>query len=463
MINELTIRNYRSIRDDKITLQPLTVLIGANGSGKSNLVKALEFLSEIPALGVRLAVSRQGGRNGMVSKEIPLNKIRNSPTFISYRVCLPPPVPGPDTPESVDVEHSFELQFTNSRSFTITQEKLQFHKVLYVGHVLSEDENSKQVEPDSPLHYSSDSSFTIHHTNNKITYNVIPEFSNDNIHTYLSWLGLESLSEKISSPDELTNFVNTIRTSFNKPKKKNNKNIKKSELFLDPHIKTIADFSAHAQRFLDSVKAIKRYDLLLHELRREQDPSDSQELSKTGQNLPSALRIIKAENKESFRRLQTTFETIAPHISNMKPQSLRTGKEFIEFVESKSGREIESWESSDGSLRALAILIALETTSLGETVIIEEPEQNLHPWAIRSLIDHIRVIVEEKNIQVILTTHSEHVLERINKQEVRVVTREPENGTSFKRLDQIISKSNIEMGEIGRLWVKGMLGGVPSL
>ena len=142
---------------------------------------------------------------------------------------------------------------------------------------------------------------------------------------------------------------------------------------------------------------------------------------------------------------------------------MRTGKEFVEFVESKSGRGIESWESSDGSLRALAILVALETSDNGDTVIIEEPEQNLHPWAIRTLIDHMREVVEKKNVQIIITTHSEHVLERVEAQEVRVVTRLPSKGTKFKRIDQIVLNKKIEMGEVGRLWVKGMLGGVPTV
>ena len=61
MIEELSIHNFRSIVEDRITLEPVTVLIGANGSGKSNFVKALEFLSDIPRNGLTLAISRQGG------------------------------------------------------------------------------------------------------------------------------------------------------------------------------------------------------------------------------------------------------------------------------------------------------------------------------------------------------------------------------------------------------------------
>lgn len=46
MIQKLTITNYRSIAQATVNLQPFTVLVGANGSGKSNLLK---LLSELPS------------------------------------------------------------------------------------------------------------------------------------------------------------------------------------------------------------------------------------------------------------------------------------------------------------------------------------------------------------------------------------------------------------------------------
>lgn len=39
MIKEITIQNYRSILDASISLSPFTLLIGANGTGKSNFLR----------------------------------------------------------------------------------------------------------------------------------------------------------------------------------------------------------------------------------------------------------------------------------------------------------------------------------------------------------------------------------------------------------------------------------------
>src|SRR5712691_3566308 len=46
MISQITIRNFKSLRDITVDLDPLTVLIGRSGSGKSNFVNALRFLRE---------------------------------------------------------------------------------------------------------------------------------------------------------------------------------------------------------------------------------------------------------------------------------------------------------------------------------------------------------------------------------------------------------------------------------
>jgi predicted ATPase len=46
-LEKLTIRNFKSIREQTLELNNLNVLIGANGSGKSNLIQAFNILREI--------------------------------------------------------------------------------------------------------------------------------------------------------------------------------------------------------------------------------------------------------------------------------------------------------------------------------------------------------------------------------------------------------------------------------
>lgn len=48
MITNVTIRNYRSILDASVSLAPFTLLIGANGTGKSNFLRLLRDVSDGP-------------------------------------------------------------------------------------------------------------------------------------------------------------------------------------------------------------------------------------------------------------------------------------------------------------------------------------------------------------------------------------------------------------------------------
>ena len=47
MIKRIKIRNYKSLRDVDVVLEPLSVLFGPNAAGKSNFIDALQLLSRI--------------------------------------------------------------------------------------------------------------------------------------------------------------------------------------------------------------------------------------------------------------------------------------------------------------------------------------------------------------------------------------------------------------------------------
>lgn len=61
MLGTLAIANYRSLRSLVLPLQRLNLITGANGSGKSNLYRALRLLAETAQGGVVNALAREGG------------------------------------------------------------------------------------------------------------------------------------------------------------------------------------------------------------------------------------------------------------------------------------------------------------------------------------------------------------------------------------------------------------------
>ena len=61
MIATLAVENYRSLRHLIVPLAPLTVVTGANGTGKSNLYRALRLLADAARNGAVAALAREGG------------------------------------------------------------------------------------------------------------------------------------------------------------------------------------------------------------------------------------------------------------------------------------------------------------------------------------------------------------------------------------------------------------------
>ena len=61
MLRTLAVQNYRSLRDLVLPLSQLTLVAGANGSGKSGLYRALRLLAEASRNGAVAALAREGG------------------------------------------------------------------------------------------------------------------------------------------------------------------------------------------------------------------------------------------------------------------------------------------------------------------------------------------------------------------------------------------------------------------
>src|SRR3989338_4020454 len=58
---KIEIANYKSLHNVSVKLSDLTVFVGANASGKSNLTEALDFIGEVYQLGLESAIARKGG------------------------------------------------------------------------------------------------------------------------------------------------------------------------------------------------------------------------------------------------------------------------------------------------------------------------------------------------------------------------------------------------------------------
>ena len=69
MIRKISVDGFRSLTDFELVIDPgLNILVGPNGSGKTNIISFFEFLSAIVSNPVSEAVSILGGAGSIFRK-----------------------------------------------------------------------------------------------------------------------------------------------------------------------------------------------------------------------------------------------------------------------------------------------------------------------------------------------------------------------------------------------------------
>lgn len=89
---------------------------------------------------------------------------------------------------------------------------------------------------------------------------------------------------------------------------------------------------------------------------------------------------------------------------------------------------------SDGVLWLLAFLLLPYQRPLPELLTLDEPERALHPGLVREVLELLRAMTRGEStggqpVQVVLSTHSPDLLEQVRPEEVRLLAREPSDGS----------------------------------
>jgi predicted ATPase len=129
------------------------------------------------------------------------------------------------------------------------------------------------------------------------------------------------------------------------------------------------------------------------------------------------------------------------------------------IVEEGIPEPVPSIRLSDGTLKFLCLLTILLNEKVPPLVCIDEPELGLHPDAVRLIA---RAIVEaSRRTQLIITTHSETLVDELSDQPEAVVVCEYDegSGTRFERLSKERLEGWLDRYSLGEIWRKGEIGG----
>lgn len=191
---------------------------------------------------------------------------------------------------------------------------------------------------------------------------------------------------------------------------------------------------------------------------------DGDVLRTDASNLAAFLYQLRTETPEIYEQIRKTIQLAIPFFDDFVLRPRRASDESEDKQIRLLWRQKESdyalWPSqlSDGSIRFICLVTALLQPEPPSTIIIDEPELGLHPYAITLLASLLRSA--SNRMQVVVSTQSIPLVNQFSIDDLIVVERE-NGGTVFRRHDEDDFKIWLEEYSVGELWEKNVLGGRP--
>lgn len=321
----IEIRGYKSIKDAKVEFRSINILIGANGSGKTNFLSFFEFLNRLYKRSLGDYIAKKGADK------------------LLYR--------GPKITDTIN----FKTEFNNKLN--------GYSASLELG-------NDGFIFTDERLIYESDRGADISRSETE---------------------------SRISTTDNYR--AKYIRRYFNSFRKYH---------FHDTGV--TSPFSATSNTL-----------------------NDINFLYERGDNLAAFLYSIRQKHEKVYRKIVDAIQSVAPFFYDFFLQPNEDGNLRLQWQDKSSSITYGPSDFSDGTIRFIALATLFLQPNLPATIIIDEPELGLHPFAISKLAGLIQAAASQ-NCQVIIATQSADLIGHFNPEDI-VAVDQKDGATNFTRLD----------------------------
>lgn len=341
LITQVHVEGFRSLRNVTVNLDPVTVLVGPNGSGKTSFVDALSFLSQCIMDSPEQALENRGG----------FDEVR---TKIGPRPA--------DTADSIAIE-----VILRSRA-----------EGLFSG-----------------------------------SYFV--RFGLDSVHK----LSVRKEICQVSSGPDQQNYQYTVENgkwvetvAGTAPK------LARARLAL-PLLSGVEYFAP----VYNALTSLSFYSINSQAVSSPHESSAQDRLTADGSNAASILKKLQDGDSELAQKVLAALSQMIPTIQRVTPET--SGRRLtLTFEENLTGDKPITFAAasmSEGTLRTLAILLAIYSLEPPTLVALEEPESAVHPGAAAILAESL----QEAGLrtQVLITTHSPDLITRFNASSLRAVER----------------------------------------
>lgn len=392
MLKRIRLTDFKSFVDEEVELAPLTFLVGANASGKSNFLDALQFLRATEFF-------------------LPLAEVLNGEDRSTPDAW--PGIRGRASEAARSGTTSFAIETTwNAKG--PSQDNGEFEEEqLELNHRLT-----CRTTPDPILESES-----LSDAHGKVLFTG--KLLNDRFQ--LSWE--ETQAERmVSVPDR--SFIHMFRSELFRPAFDMN----------PPRQANVAVRAPiYATLLLDALKRLRFISMQSGGMRGYGKRSHG--LGDDGKNISGVLAALCEDPQEKLSIVNWLAGLCAPEFADIDFIEVKELRDVMAVLVEKTGTRVTIRSASDGTLRFLGMLLALRTAEPGSVILMEDIETGLHPTRIRLLVEYLQAVARERKLQIIATTHSPTVLEWLDDETLRSVIvfgRVPEQkGTLMRRLGDL--------------------------
>ncbi len=196
-------------------------------------------------------------------------------------------------------------------------------------------------------------------------------------------------------------------------------------------------------------------------VKQEHNISNNRGLMFDASNLAAFLYRLKNNYRKSYDEIIETIRLIAPYFDDfvLEPQEGNEEKIVLKWHQKGCEDVFNASQLSDGTLRFICLTtLLLQPSELQPaTIIVDEPELGLHPYAITMFAEMVKQIGTKK--QIIISTQSVELLNEFSVEEVVVVNKGADGSSTFNRLREEDLELWLEDYSLGDLWKKNVLGG----
>ncbi len=404
MLTSVQIEDFKSYRDATLKLGPLTVLIGANASGKSNAIEALRLLSWI-VQGNRLSAIRYAVYEGD-------GAVRGTTATLARR--------GTD---KFTIMAKLDDESWNSLSISLKR------------------------TPDDELHIVHES--ITGPASTVPLYEVVggAEGPGNDLRVAYNNFARGGKKPQITCTDQMAVLLQMQSAArFETGHKSAQTQIPVvCELFQKILSETL---------FLDPQPALMRGYSFKSESR----------ITGNGSNLSGVLYNLCQESGRDAQVLELIRSLPEQNVSNLDFIATPRGEVMLQLQETFGSEQskIDATLLSDGTLRVLSIAAAILSAPEGTLVVVEEIDNGVHPSRAEMLLNSMSAIAKRRNLSVLISSHNPALLDALPDDAVPNVVfcyRDVDNGTSrLVRLQDVPDYPQlIAQGSVGHLMTSGLM------